>query len=157
MNGSDHARTGSAIAALTRVGILLFAGWTLWLFQVMYRVTQLSESRFSTAWEERLQALAFLTFPPNISLFALAATAAASATWLAGPTQTLGLAVLLRSLRWTANALVVVAALSILVELFGQPAGIDTIETVAFRLGGLVALVGLSYLCLAAGRTAPGG
>lgn len=157
MNGTDDSRVGGAITALTRVGVLLFVGWTLWLFQVMYRVTQLSESRLATAWEERIQALAFLTFPPNLSLIALAATAAATATWLAGPTQSLGLAVLLRTLRWTINVLVVIALASILVELFGQPTGIDTIETVMFRLGGLIGLVGISYLCLAAGRTAPGG
>lgn len=157
VNGTDESRTGAAITALTRVGTLLFAGWILWLFQVMYRVTQLAESRLATAWEERIEALAFLTFPPNLSLFALAATAAATATWLAGPMQGLGLAVLLRSLRWSANALIAVAALSVLVELFGGASGLDSIESVAFRLGGLVSLVGISYMCLAAGRTAPGG
>lgn len=157
MNGIDESRVGGAITALTRVGVLLFVGWVLWLFQVMYRVTQLSESRLATAWEERIEALAFLTFPPNLSLIALAAAAAATATWLAGPTQSLGLAVLLRTLRWTTNLLVIVAALSILVEVFGQSSGLDTIETLAFRLGGMIALVGVSYLCLAAGRTAPGG
>ncbi len=157
MNGTDRTTIGGAITALTRVGILLFAGWTLWLFQVIHRVTQITDSQIASAWEERVEVLAFLTFPPNLSLIALAAAAASTATWLAGPTQTLQLAVLLRTLRWTANGLVVIAVLSILVELFGQPTGIDTIGTVAFRLGGVVAMIGISYLCLAAGRTAPGG
>ena len=35
--------------------------------------------------------------------------------------------------------------------------GPDRIGTVAFRLGGAALAAGISYLCLAVGRTAPGG
>ena len=157
MNGTERSQIGGVITALTRVGTLLFIGWGMWLFQVMYRVTQLSESRLATVWEERIEALAFLTFPPNVSLLALAAAAAATATWLAGPTQSLGLAVLLRSLRWTSNVLLVIAVISVLIELISQPLGSDTVGTVLFRSGGVAAMIAISYLCLAAGRTAPGG
>ena len=157
MNGTDDARLGGAITALTRVGVLLFAGWALWLFQAMYRASQTAGTRFTSAFDERLEVLAFLTFPPNLSLLALAAAAAATATWLAGPTQSLGLAILLRTVRWSSNAVAATAAVAVISEILREPFGTDTIETVAFRSGGMIAACGLSYLCLAAGRTAPGG
>jgi hypothetical protein len=157
VNGTDASTTGAAITALTRAGTLLFAGWILWLFTVLQRVTQVGETRVATVWEQRLETLVFLAFPSNIALIMATGAAAAAATWLAGPTQSLGLAILLRSVRWTCNGLAVVAIVSIIVEVNSQPGGSDTFGTVSFRAGGALALLGTSMVCHAAGRTAPGG
>ena len=149
--------TTDIITVLTRVGIVLYAAWALWLFQVMYRVTQVAGGVSAGLWEQRIETLAFLGFLPNLSALALPAIAAAVATWMAGPTQQLELAILLRLIRWTANALIAVAILSVVVPVFGTSGGLDDVGTVAFRLSGAVGAFAISTLCLAAGRTAPGG
>lgn len=157
LNSPGAAHRTSIIHALTRVGIVAYVAWTLWLFQVLYRTTQVSGQRFSGVWEQRLETLAFIGFLPNLPALAVPAAAAATATWLAGPTQELGLAILLRLIRWTANGLVVIGILGVLATIFGQSGGFDEIETIAFRASGAVGAVALSVLCLEAGRTAPGG
>lgn len=156
-SGSDSKRETEVITALTRVGILLYAAWALWLFQVMYRVSQVAGGVSAGVWEQRVENLAFIGFLPNLPVLALPAIAASVATWMAGPTQQLELAILLRLTRWTANALVVVAVVSVGFSIFGVSGGIDEIGTIAFRFSGAVGAFAISTLCREAGRRAPGG
>ncbi len=149
--------TGELIRALTVVGMLTYAGWVLWFFQVVQRASRVGASRFASAWEQKIEALSFISFPPNIPVLAVAAAAAALATWLAGPTQDLGLAILLRVIRWSANVVTVIAVLSVVSAVLGEGDGPDGAGTIAFRLGGASCAAAVSYLCLTVGRTAPGG
>lgn len=155
--GRRDQNTGELIRALTVVGMLTYIGWVFWLFQVVQRASRIGASRFASAWEQKIEALSFISFPPNIPVLALAAASAALATWLAGPTQDLVLAILLRIIRWSANAVAVIAVLSAIAVIIGEAEGPDRIGTVAFRLGGALCAAAVSYLCLAVGRTAPGG
>jgi hypothetical protein len=159
-NSPDQPRkqnTGDLIRALTAVGMLTYGGWVLWFFQVVQRASRIGASRFASAWEQKIEALSFISFPPNIPILAVAAAAAALATWLAGPTQDILLAVLLRVIRWSANVVTVIAVLSVVVVIIGEAEGPDRLGTIAFRLGGALCAAAVSYLCLAVGRTAPGG
>lgn len=148
---------GDLIRALTVAGMLTYGGWFLWFFQVVQRASRVGGSRFASAWEQRIEALSFISFPPNVPVLAVAAAAAALATWLAGPTQDIVLAILLRVIRWSANALVAIAVLSVITVMIGEEEGPDRLGTVAFRIGGALCAAAVSYLCLAVGRTAPGG
>ena len=154
---ADSSRDTDVIRALTRVGILLFAAWVLWFFQVVYRVSQVAGGVSAGLWEQRVETLAFIGFVPNLAILALAAAAASTATWLAGPTQQLELAILLRLIRWTANVLVGVAILSVGFAIFGVSGGLDEVGSIAFRSGGAVGAFAISTLCREAGRHAPGG
>lgn len=155
--GSDSNRETDVITALTRIGILLYAAWALWLFQVMYRVSQVAGGVSAGVWEQRVENLAFIGFLPNLPVLALPAIAASIATWMAGPTQQLELAILLRLTRWTANALIAVAVISVAFAIFGVSGGIDEIGTIAFRVSGAIGAFAISILCREAGRQAPGG
>ena len=159
-NSAEQPReqhTGELIRALTVVGMLTYGGWVLWLFQVVQRASRIGASRFASAWEQKIEALSFISFPPNIPVLAVAAAAAALATWLAGPTQDIVLAILLRIIRWSANAVTVIAVLSVIAVIVGEAEGPDRLGTIAFRIGGALCAAAVSYLCLAVGRTAPGG
>ena len=150
-------RDTDVIRVLTRVGIVLYLAWMFWLFQVMYRVTQVTGGVSAGLWEQRVEDLAFIGFLPNLPVLALVAVAASVATWMAGPTQQLELAILLRSTRWTANGLIVVAAANVAFAIFGVSGGIDEVGTIAFRTAGGVGAFAISTLCREAGRNAPGG
>jgi hypothetical protein len=154
---SDGSRNTDVIKALTRVGILLYIAWAFWLFQVMYRVSQVAGGVSTGLWEQRVETLAFIGFLPNLSVLALPAVAASVATWMAGPTQQLELAIMLRLIRWTANALVGVAILSVAFAIFGISGGPDEVGTITFRTGGAIGAFAISTLCREAGRNAPGG
>ncbi len=149
--------TGDLIRALTAVGMLTYGGWVLWFFQVVQRASRIGASRFASAWEQKIEALSFISFPPNIPVLAIAAAAAALATWLAGPTQDILLAILLRVIRWSANAVTVIAVLSVITVIIGEAEGPERSGTIAFRVGGAMCAAAVSYLCLTVGRTAPGG
>lgn len=154
---SDSSRGTEVIRALTRVGIVLYLAWALWLFQVMYRVTQVVGGVSAGLWEQRVEDLAFIGFLPNLPVLVLVAVAASVATWIAGPMQQLELAILLRLTRWTANALIVVAAANVAFAIFGVSGGIDEVGTIAFRAAGGIGALAISMLCREAGRNAPGG
>lgn len=154
---SDSNRDTDVIRSLTRVGILLYIGWSVWLFQVMYRVSQVAGGVSAGLWEQRVDNLAFIGFLPNLPVLALPAVAASVATWMAGPTQQLELAILLRLIRWTANALIGVAIISVAFTIFGVSGGIDEVGTIAFRASGAIGAYAISTLCREAGRNAPGG
>ncbi|WP_420453262.1 hypothetical protein [Ilumatobacter sp.] len=151
------ARQSDLIRTLTITGALVHAAWILWLFDVVQRATRIGASRFGNVWEEKIEALVFITLPPSASVLALAATALCVATWLAGPTQELPLAILLRLVRWSANAMVVVAALSVVTVVVGEAPGPDRLGTVAFRIAGVLVHLAISVTCRGIGRTAPGG
>jgi hypothetical protein len=154
---SDSSRDTEIIKALTRVGLLLYAAWALWLFQVMYRVTQVAGGVSAGLWEQRVENLAFIGFLPNLPALGLVAIVASIATWMAGPTQQLELAILLRLTRWTANGLAGIAVVNVAFAVFGVSGGIDEVGTIAFRAAGGVGAYGISTLCRLAGRNAPGG
>ena len=83
--------------------MLTYGGWVLWFFQVVQRASRIGASRFASAWEQKIEALSFISFPPNIPVLASAAPAAALAPWLSGPPQYCVLAFLLLFLRWSPN------------------------------------------------------
>lgn len=157
MSGTDDARLAGVIRALTVTGALALAGWASFVFWAVSRATRVSASRIAGVWEERIETMSFLVLPPNVPVLALAAAAAAAATWLAGPTQELGLAVLLRLTRWSANGLVLLGVVSVVTQIVTDAEGPDRLGSLATRLGGTLMAAALSYLCLAAGRNAPGG
>ncbi len=154
---AQDSRQTSIIHTLTRVGLLAYAAWALWLFQVLYRVTQTTGGASAGAWEQRAETLAFIGFIPSLPWLAAPAVAASVATWMAGPTQQLELAILLRLTRWTANALMGVAVVSIGFAMFGRSGGFGDVGTIAFRAGGVLGALAISTLCREAGRNAPGG
>lgn len=154
---SDSSRETMVIKTLTRVGIVLYIAWAFWLFQVMYRVTQVVGGVSAGLWEQRVEDLAFIGFLPNLPVLALVAVAASSATWMAGPMQQLELAILLRLTRWTANALIAVAAANVAFAIFGISGGLDEVGTIAFRASSGIGALAISMLCREAGRNAPGG
>lgn len=153
----DESHRGELIRVLTVTSALIYFGWVLWFFQVVQRASRVGATRFSNQWEQKIEALSFIAFPPNAPALALAAMAAAAATWMAGSMQSLPLAILLRIIRWSANALVIIGTSSVLAVIIGEAEGPDRLGTVAFRMGGILISVAISYFCLAAGRTAPGG
>ena len=157
MSDGDQRARSDAITTLTRAAMLVFAAWALFLLWALDRVRRTGATRFAGVWTQRLEALAFITFPPNAPVLFLAASAAAAATWLAGPTQSLELAILLRLIRWSANAMIIIAVASSISILATDVGGPDERATFVFRLGGALIAGATSYLCLAAGRTAPGG
>lgn len=142
---------------LTRVSMLVYATWALFLLWALDRVRRTGATRFAGVWTQRLEALSFITLPPNAPVLFAAAASAAAATWAAGPTQSLELAILLRLIRWSANAMIVLAVASSISILVTDVEGPDERATFVFRLGGALFAGSTSYLCLAAGRTAPGG
>lgn len=150
-------RTTDVIRTLTRVGLLLYVAWALWLFRQLYRASQVVSGVSAGLWEQRVEALAFIGFVPNLPALALPAAAASVATWMAGPTQQIELAILLRLIRWTANALIALAMFSVAFAIFGVSGGVDEVGTIAFRTAGAIGAFAISTLCREAGRNAPGG
>ncbi|MEM9042008.1 MAG: hypothetical protein AAGD33_19145 [Actinomycetota bacterium] len=157
MSGTERERAESPglVPALTTFGAFAYVGWLLFVFQVLERVSQVTASRAAGVWSQRVETLAFLTFMPNLIVIALPAAAAIAATTLAGPTQSLELAILLRLVRWSATAMAAIAVLGVVFVIFED--GTDSLGTIAFRLGGAVVCVGLAQLLLAVGRLSPGG
>lgn len=154
---ASSTRTTDVIRALTRVGMLLYIAWALWLFRQLYRASQVAGGVSAGLWEQRVEALAFIGFVPNLPALALPAAAASAATWMAGPTQQIELAILLRLIRWTANALIVLALVSVAFAIFGVSGGPDEVGTIAFRTAGAIGAFAITTLCREAGRHAPGG
>ncbi len=50
-----------------------------------------------------------------------------------------------------------IAVLSVVTVIIGEAEGPDRLGTIAFRLAGALCAAAVSYLCLAIGRTSPGG
>ena len=157
MTDTPESRSGSIVHSLTTVAGLAFVGWlafALWRAAVVRRI---GASRFGGVWEERLESLSFIVLAPNVLVLVPAAAAAAAATWLAGPTQELGLAVLLRLIRWSAVLLIGIGILSILHTLFSDINSANRLEAIAIRASGVLLAAAIAVLCRSAGRSAPGG
>lgn len=151
------SRTGNVVHTLTTVAGLCFVGWLAFALRQVSLMRRVGESQLDGIWEQRLEVLSFIVLVPNITAFVPAAAAAATATWLAGPTQELGLAILLRLIRWSAAILILIGAASILNSLvndFDSPA---RVEDIALRAGGILIAGAMIVMCRNAGRTAPGG
>ncbi len=99
------------IKALTRVGIVLYGGLGALVVPGLYRVEQASRTGVSVRrlWEQRVEDLAFIGFLPNLPSWASSQRSLSAATWLAGPTQQLELAILLRLTAGPRTSLIVVA------------------------------------------------
>ncbi len=63
---SESKRNTDVIKTLTRVGIILYVAWAFWLFQVMYRVTQVAAGVSAGLWEQRIETV----FAHSVSLSA---------------------------------------------------------------------------------------
>lgn len=159
MPGADkpEPRPESVIRTLTTVGGLAFVGWLAFLLRQVALVRRVGPSQFDGVWEQRLEVLSFIVLPPNIVVLVPAAAAAATATWIAGPTQELGLAILLRLIRWSATVLAVIGVLSIVNTLLSDFDSPSRLEDIALRAGGILIATAIIVLCRDAGRTAPGG
>ena len=150
-------RSSDIIRALTTAGWFAFAAWALFLFRQIGRVLQVSEQRFGGVWDQRIEVLSFLVLPPNSAFIVPAAVAAVTATWLAGPTQTIDQAIQLRLVRWAALFQVGVAAgsiVSIVVTNTGSP---DETQDIALRTSGILMMVAVVVVTRAAERASPGG
>jgi hypothetical protein len=76
---------------------------------------------------------------------------------MAGPRQTLDLAILLRIVRWSANVLAAIAVAGVVDTIVSDSGSPTRAGDVALRLSGLLFAVAISRMCKAVGRTAPGG
>jgi hypothetical protein len=143
--------------ALTSAGMLCYLGWLMFFFRQVERVLRVSPQRFAGLWDQRLEVLSFVVLPPNIIVVVPAAACASAATWIAGQSQQIDLAILLRLTRWSVNlmgGIAVVSATSTLITDNGSP---TRVGDAAMRVAGFVFAVAISRLCKAAGSTAPGG
>ena len=145
------------IGSLTTFGILTYVAWLIFLFRQVERVARVTEQRFAGEWDQRLEVLSFMVLPPNTLLILPPAIAAAAATWVAGPTQQLELAILLRLARWSANLMMAIAAVSGVATLVNDTGSPTRIGDFGLRIGGFLIALAASRLCRDAGRTAPGG
>lgn len=157
MPSADDLGQARVISVLTRVGSMFWLAWLLTLFNYVFDAARVRESQIGGTWDQRIERLGFASLPPNLVVLALAAACAATATWMAGPTQELGLAVLLRIVRWSANLVAVFAVAWIVSSIVNDTEGPNLAGSIAFRLAGGLTAAGISVVCLEAGRTAPGG
>ncbi len=137
--------------------MLTYAAWLIFLFRQFERVARVTEQRFAGEWDQRLEVLSFVALPPNVMLIVLPAVAASIATWMAGPTQTLELAIVLRLTRWSANLMILIAGVSAVATLVNDTVSPTRIGDFGMRIAGILIAAAASKLCLEAGRTAPGG
>lgn len=143
--------------ALTSAAIFCYLGWLLFFFRQVERVLRVSPQRFAGLWDQRLEVLSFAVLPPNILIIVPAALCASAATWLAGPSQELDLAILLRLTRWSANLMGGVAAASAVSTLITDSGSSTRLGEASMRVAGLMFAIAISRFCQVAGRRAPGG
>ena len=144
------------VRAITSAGWFAFLAWLLFLFRQIARVVNVGEQQFAGLWDQRIEVLSFIVLPPNVALLVPSAIAATAATYLAGPTQTVDLAVQIRIVRWAAilqSAIAVVSAMSIVVNETGSP---TEAQDLSMRFAGLSMSVGIIVLTRATERSSPG-
>lgn len=134
-----------------------YLGWLLFFFRQVERVLRVSPQRFAGLWDQRLEVLSFVVLPPNILVIFPTALCASAATWLAGPSQELDLAILLRLTRWSANLMGGVAAASAVSTLITDSGSSTRLGEASMRIAGLMFALAISGFCRVAGRRAPGG
>lgn len=168
MSGTEHpanagppTRAGRDLTDLTRAltsaGMVFYVGWLLFFFRQVERMFRVSPQRFAGVWDQRLEVLSFVVFPPNILIILPAAACASAATWIAGPAQELDLAILLRLTRWSVNLMGGVAALSAVVTLITDSGSPTRAGDAGIRIAGLMFAIATSRFCHVAAREAPGG
>ena len=143
------------VRALTSAGMFCYLGWILVFFRQVERVVRVSSQPFAGVWDQRIEVLSFMVLPPNILILIPAAACAITATWLAGPSQELDLAILLRLVRWSANlqgAIAIASAVSIIFNDNGSPTQIGDTGT---RVAGLAFCIAISRLSKAAEASNP--
>ncbi len=148
--------TPTVVGTLTTAGGLAFVGWLAFVLRQVSLVRRVRESQLAGLWEQRLEVLSFIVLAPNMVVLVPAAAAAATATWMSGPTQELRLAVLLRLIQWSAAAMIVIGALSIVSALFGDLDDAGRLEDVTLRIGGMLIAAAIIVVCRGAERTTPG-
>lgn len=147
----------SLVPILTTTGLLAYTAWLLFFFRQIERAVRVSSQPFAGVWSQRIEVLSFVVFPPNVLILVPAAALASAATWMAGPRQTLDLAILLRIVRWSANVLAAIAVAGVVDTIVSDSGSPTRAGDVALRLSGLLFAVAISRMCKAVGRTAPGG
>ena len=144
------------VATLTTASGLAFVGWLAFVLRQVSLVRRVSTTPFAGIWEQRLEVLSFLVLVPNIVALVPAAAAAATATWMSGPTQELRLAVILRLIQWSSAIMIAIGALSIASTLLGNLDGAGRLEDVSLRVGGMLIAAAMIVVCRGAERTTPG-
>lgn len=153
----EPADRAALLRALTNAGILCFVAWLLFLLRQADRVLRVTEQRFAGPWDQRIEVISFIVAPPNCLMLAPAAICAIAATWLAGPAQELDQAILLRIVRWSANLLVGIAALSIISIIVNESDSPFRVGDIATRVSGALVAVAIARLARVTERASPGG
>lgn len=156
MNDESTSRS-DLVQSLTSAGWFAFVAWLLFLFRQIGRVAQVGSQSFGGIWEQRIEVLSFAVLPPNSLMLVPAAALACVATWMSGPTMSLGLAVQLRIVRWAAMlqiAIGVASVISIIVNETGSP---TESQDIAQRVSGIVLSFAIIKVTAAIERGSPGG
>ena len=154
IEASDRA---ALLRALTTAGILCFAAWLLFLLRQLERVITVSEQRFAGPWDQRIEVLSFIVVPPNILLLVPSAICAVAATWLAGSAQELDQAILLRIVRWAANLMIGIAAISIISLIVNDNDNPNRIGDIAVRVSGALIAAAIGQVGRVTERSSPAG
>lgn len=153
MHGTDASVvTDALIRRLVAIG-WLFAGAEIGflLFQAE-RVRTVDGTRFSTAWDQRVEVMSFLLLPPNLVTLVPAAGMAVLAAVLVGAApRSAWLDALLRLVAAIAITLVFVGVASI-AEILSRVGQNDELDAVFLRLGGMSLAVGIALSCRFADR-----
>ena len=157
MNPPPDTRVGDVVHTLTTVAGLCLAGWLAFVLRQVSFARRVADSQLADEWERRIEIVGFLVAVPNVAIFVPAAAAAATATWLAGPTQELPLAIILRLARWASVLLVAIGVVSIVSSIVNEVDSPAIVEEIASPVGGILVASAMYVLCRNAGRTAPGG
>jgi len=157
MNPPPDTRLGTVVHTLTTVAGLCLAGWAAFLLRQISFARRVADSQLADEWERRIEILSFLVVVPNVAIFVPAAVAAATATWLAGPTQELPLAIILRLVRWSSALLVAIGVVSIFSSLINEVDSPAIVEEIAAPVGGILVASAMYIMCRDAGRETPGG
>jgi len=154
---TEDGQRDQLVRALTTAAMLVYAGWVLWLFDVVDRASRVGASRVGGVWEQRIEALGFIALPPHVPVLGMAAIAVCAATLLAGDAHDLSRAIVLRLVRWSATAIAVIGATSVLSVLLGEPDGPGRLGTVSFRTGGVFMAAAIAYFTRTVEQSTPSG
>ncbi len=153
----DSTSRSDLVTALTTAGWFAFVSWLLFLFRQLNRVTRVGDQPFGGLWEQRIEVLSFIVLPPNSLILAPAAALACTAAWLAGPTESLQLAVQLRVVRWAAVLQMVIAGLSIVSIIVNETGSPTESADIAQRISGVLMSLAIFKVTGAVERHSPGG
>lgn len=155
-DGPDSHRQSDLVGSIITAGWFAFVAWAMFLFRQIGRVIRVGEQQFAGIWDQRIEVLSFTVLPPNALILVPAAIAATVATHLAGPTQSAGLAVQLRIVRWAASFQIGIAAVSVLSILINDTGSPTEAQDIAMRLAGASMSGGIVVLTRNTERSSPG-